>query len=80
MSKIGTQTLAHSPVSGLPQQVSFTQGFKRVVSAAFETLLARQQRSFDRGYLASLEYRLIQDMGMTRSDVAYEVAKPFWRS
>ncbi len=80
MTKIGTQTLAHSPVSGLPQQVSFAQGFKRVASAAFESLLTWQQRSFDRGHLASLDHRLIQDMGMTRSDVAYEVAKHFWRS
>jgi uncharacterized protein YjiS (DUF1127 family) len=80
MTKIGTQTLAHSFVPGLQQQVSLAQGFKRVVSAAFETLLTWQQRSFDRGHLASLDHRLIQDMAMTRSDVAYEVAKPVWRS
>ncbi len=80
MTRIGTQTLAHSPVPSLRQQVSFARGVKRVVSAAFETLLAWQQHSFDRGHLASLDHRLIQDMGMTRSDVAYEVAKPFWRS
>ncbi len=80
MSKIGTQTLAHSPVHGLSQQASFARGVKRVVSAAFETLLAWQQRSFDRGHLAALDHRLIQDLAMTRSDVAYEVAKPFWRS
>jgi uncharacterized protein YjiS (DUF1127 family) len=80
MTKIGTQTLAHGAVHGLSEQVSLAQGFKRVVSAAFETLLSWQQRSFDRGHLASLDHRFIQDMGMTRSDVAYEVMKPFWRS
>ncbi len=80
MTKIGTQTLTRSPVHGLQQQVSLAQGFKRVVSAAFEALLTWQQRSFDRPHLASLDHRLVQDMGMTRSDVAYEVAKPFWRS
>jgi uncharacterized protein YjiS (DUF1127 family) len=80
MSTIGTQTLAHGPVPDLRQRVSFAQGFKRVVSAAFETLLTWQQRSFDRAHLAALDHRLIKDMGMTRSDVVYDVMKPFWRS
>ena len=36
--------------------------------------LARQRR-----HLASLDDRALQDIGLSRSDIHNELAKPFWR-
>jgi uncharacterized protein YjiS (DUF1127 family) len=36
-------------------------------------------RARDRAHLASLDARLLNDMGLTRGDAMREGAKPFWR-
>lgn len=41
-----------------------------------ETWLARRRQRLD---LAELDDRLLQDIGLTRADVARETAKPFWQ-
>jgi len=38
-----------------------------------------RQRLRQRKQLASLDDRLLRDVGLTRADVARETAKPFWR-
>ena len=43
------------------------------------TLLTWQTRATERNHLASLDNRLLADMGMTRADAAFEATKPFWR-
>lgn len=44
------------------------------------TLLVWQQRASQRRHLASLDHRLLRDMGMTRADADREAAKPFWEA
>jgi len=45
-----------------------------------DTLLLWQERSRQRQHLATLDARMLGDMGLSRSDVVSEVAKPFWRA
>jgi uncharacterized protein YjiS (DUF1127 family) len=37
------------------------------------------RRLRERAELARLEERDLRDLGLTRADAAYELAKPFWR-
>jgi uncharacterized protein YjiS (DUF1127 family) len=45
---------------------------------ALAWLLACHARQSERRALAELNERLLQDVGVTRSDVAMEIRKPFW--
>lgn len=38
------------------------------------------QRAVERRALASLDERLLSDIGVTRADAALEMDKPFWRA
>jgi len=44
------------------------------------TLRLWRQRSIERAMLAHMSQRDIADMGMTESEVRYEMDKPFWRA
>ena len=46
--------------------------------AIVTTLLAWQDRLRQRQTLLELDDRLLSDMGISHSDVEYEVSKPFW--
>jgi uncharacterized protein YjiS (DUF1127 family) len=56
-------------------------GFSRRGFAArvWQTLLAWQQREHDRAALGSLDERMLSDIGLTRAQVQWECAKPFWQ-
>ena len=45
-----------------------------------DTVLAWQERAFQRRRLMELDDRLLRDMGIDRTEAAREYAKPFWRS
>ena len=48
---------------------------------AFNHILASwRRRARERRELATLDSRTIRDLGLTTSDVQFEVNKPFWRS
>ena len=48
---------------------------------AFSQILASwRRRARERRELATLDSRTIRDLGLTTSDVQFEVNKPFWRS
>ena len=48
---------------------------------AFNQILAGwRRRARERRELASLDTRTIRDLGLSPSDVQFEVNKPFWRS
>ncbi len=48
------------------------------VGRFFSTLCTWQQRVQDRAALASLDDRMLQDIGVSRSEAAREYNKPFW--
>lgn len=52
----------------------------RVLLYVFNILLIWQERATERHHLASLSDRRLRDMGLTRSDIGGEIAKPFWRA
>ena len=45
-----------------------------------ETLLTWQRRADERDRLASLDPRLLSDMGISEAAAAHEAAIPFWRA
>ena len=52
-------------------------GFFAQLGETFRTWRARQQQ---RRELASWSERDLHDVGLSRSDIAYEAEKPFWRA
>ncbi|MBT5414907.1 MAG: DUF1127 domain-containing protein [Rhodospirillaceae bacterium] len=55
----------------------------RTVGRAAKAVLARfetwAERSRQRAELANLDARTLHDIGLSRSDIAVEINKPFWR-
>ncbi len=51
----------------------------RYLAALWETLFTWRKRASQRRQLASLEDRLLKDMGISRADAEREASKPFWR-
>jgi uncharacterized protein YjiS (DUF1127 family) len=45
-----------------------------------EAVLSWQDRARQRRLLATMDDRLLRDVGVTRADIAIEAAKPFWRA
>lgn len=50
-----------------------------LVRAAFDTVLDWIERSAGRRRLASLDQRMLSDIGLSRADAVEESSKPFWR-
>jgi uncharacterized protein YjiS (DUF1127 family) len=51
-----------------------------LVAGIFNCLMVWQDRASQRYALAALDDHHLRDIGLTRSDVAREIAKPFWRA
>jgi uncharacterized protein YjiS (DUF1127 family) len=49
------------------------------VLVVFQALFIWQQRAHDRHQLATLDDRMMADMGLSRADIDCEMRKPFWR-
>ena len=58
---------------------SFVQKVERTFSSLNLTLTTWFKRSEDRRALSMMSNRMLTDIGLTRSDVAKEVAKNFWQ-
>lgn len=65
---------------------SVARGAQSGVSSPFSllrdllsTLLLWHERARQRHHLGRLDARMLADLGLTRSDVESELAKPFWR-
>lgn len=61
----------------------FDQGLAVLAAGArrlFGVLLTWQKRSRGRFELASLDERTLKDLGISRAERDWEVAKPFWRA
>ena len=50
-----------------------------LIAGAFETALLWFTRRRERRDLASLNARMLSDVGLTRADVEREYRKPFWQ-
>ncbi|WP_420547049.1 DUF1127 domain-containing protein [Curvivirga sp.] len=55
-------------------------GFGSAVASVVAAARTWQARVEERKHLASLDARLLDDMGMTRADALREGNKPFWMS
>lgn len=51
-----------------------------VLTGVFDVLLLWQRRANERHALASLDDRMLRDLGLSRAEVAWESRKPFWRA
>jgi uncharacterized protein YjiS (DUF1127 family) len=52
---------------------------RAALTAASDTVYEWRQRARQRRLLAQLNDRLLSDIGLSRSEVEREAAKPFWR-
>jgi len=69
----GTVSLGRPAFGGLFQRLL------AVPAAVAQTLMVWQDRAQQRRHLASLDDRLLRDMGLSRADVEREARQPFWR-
>ena len=53
---------------------------RSVFTVIGRTLVLWQDRARQRAHLASLDHRMLRDIGLSRADVAGEASKPFWRA
>ncbi|MEE8188262.1 MAG: DUF1127 domain-containing protein [Kiloniellales bacterium] len=78
-----TYVRCHEPISSSVRASELAQDFfghlLRLPAALFETLLIWQERAAQRTHLASLDDRMLRDMGLSHADVDIEASKPFWR-
>lgn len=58
----------------------FRGGVLAAVARGFGTLLLWQRRAAQRHALATLDDRMLRDLGLSRSEVTWESRKPFWRA
>ena len=69
------QTVQHRPSLATTRWTA--NGF---AIATVRRLLYWQERARQRRQLTSLDDRALKDIGLSRSDVAGESSKPFWRN
>jgi uncharacterized protein YjiS (DUF1127 family) len=66
-----------------PRRQSRHQKASHALGAAtnrvFATLREWRRRMRDRARLAELDERMLRDIGITRTDAAFLINKPFWR-
>ncbi len=75
-----------APFTGRPRRLDGTP-LRRLVatgrtvfSVTGRTLVLWQDRARQRAHLASLDHRMLRDIGLSRADVVREASKPFWRA
>lgn len=61
---------AHNPMS---------ESVTRIIEKLGDAVLTWQRRAHDRAVLASLDDRMLRDIGYSRAEVDRECAKPFWK-
>ena len=71
-------TLTRTPVPGLHDLARLGAGLTSALPALWETLFTWQERASQRRHLASLDDRLLRDVGITPSQALEEANKPFW--
>ncbi len=79
MTNVQCSTLQSPAVGASRSTLDVIARVARLPFAILETLLVWQERDQQRRHLASLDDRLLSDMGISRADAAREAAIPFWR-
>ena len=83
MTSIYSQTLQQhhivAPRAFAPVFGGIVTGLSRLPRMLVETLLTWQRRAQERDRLATLDPRLLSDMGISAAEAAREAAIPFWR-
>ena len=54
-------------------------GFEAAMSSIWRMFLSWSARSRQRHALAALDDAMLKDIGLSRADIEFEAAKPFWR-
>jgi len=60
--------------------IGFLRALDSSLSAALKMLSIWDRRHRDRLHLASLDHRMLRDIGISNADVEHEASKPFWRA
>lgn len=79
MSNIHYNTVRTPAALASRHQVAFSGLFVQMARGVFDRLYTWQERAQERAQLATLESRLLSDVGLSRSQAEAETAKPFWR-
>ncbi len=79
MTNIQCQTLQPRRIEAPRVFDGIVAEFARLPRTLVETLLTWQRRADERGRLATLDARLLSDMGISEAEAAREAAIPFWR-
>ena len=58
---------------------SFLRRLAGLPARVLDRLLIWQERAAERAHLASLDDRILKDIGISRSQADIEARKPFWR-
>ncbi len=80
MHTISQRAAALGAVEGRIDAGHFRGGVLAAVARGFRTLLLWQRRAAQRHALATLDDRMLRDLGLSRSEVTWESRKPFWRA
>jgi uncharacterized protein YjiS (DUF1127 family) len=59
---------------------SHIRAFAELLGSALTLAFVWHERTQQRRALQRFDDRMLRDIGLSRSDVEYEVSKPFWRS
>ena len=79
MTNIQCQALQPRHIEAPRVLNSIVAGLSRLPRTLVETLLTWQRRADERNRLATLDPRLLADMGISEAAAAREAAIPFWR-
>ena len=79
MTNIQCQTLQPRPIEAPRVFDGIVAGLLRLPRTLVETLLTWQRRAEERDRLATLDPRLLNDMGISEAAAAREAVIPFWR-
>jgi uncharacterized protein YjiS (DUF1127 family) len=73
----GLRTAARSPTPAFDISL---KGLSALIVSVTDTVLDWQERSRQRHRLGEMDDHLLHDIGLSRADLEYEAAKPFWRA
>ncbi len=80
MTSIQSQTLQQHRIVAPRVLDGIITGLLRLPRMLVEILLTWQRRADERDRLATLDLRLLRDMGISEAAAAREAAIPFWRA